>query len=87
MNWTATIGLIAAVLTTSSFVPQAWKIFRHKKVKDLSLTMYAMMFTGQAGWLVYGLLIHDTPLILANIIGCTLTGAILLFKIILKDQE
>lgn len=85
MNWTATIGLIAAVLTTSSFVPQAWKIIRHKKVKDLSLTMYAMMFTGQGGWLIYGLLIQDFPLILANIIGCSLTGTILGFKIFIKE--
>ena len=85
MNWTATIGLIAAVLTTSSFVPQAWKIIRHRKVKDLSLTMYAMMFTGQGGWLIYGLLIQDFPLILANIIGCSLTGTILAFKIFIKE--
>jgi len=85
MNWTATIGLIAAVLTTASFVPQAWKIIRDKKVKDLSLTMYAMMFTGQGAWLIYGFLIQDFPLTLANIIGCSLTGTILAFKIFIKE--
>ena len=85
MNWTATIGLIAAGLTTASFVPQAWKIIRHRKVKDLSLTMYAMMFAGQGGWLIYGLPIQDFPLILANIIGCSLTGTILGFKIFIKE--
>ena len=61
MNWTDSIGFIAASLTTASFVPQAWKIIRYKKVKDLSFTMYAMMFTGQGGWLIYGLLIQDFP--------------------------
>ena len=85
MNWTATIGLIAAVLTTASFVPQAWKIIRHRQVKDLSVTMCAMMFTGQGGWLIYGVLIQDFPLILANIIGCSLTGTILAFKIFIKE--
>ena len=45
MDWINSIGFIAASLTTASFVPQAWKILRHKKVKDLSLTMYTMMFT------------------------------------------
>ncbi|HAP71197.1 MAG TPA: hypothetical protein DCQ41_01915 [Cryomorphaceae bacterium] len=85
MNWTDCIGFIAASLTTASFVPQAWKILRYKKVKDISLTMYAMMFTGQGGWLIYGLLIHDPPLILANIIGCSLTGTILTFKICIKE--
>tara|TARA_B100001939_G_scaffold49320_1_gene38635 strand:- start:486 stop:743 length:258 start_codon:yes stop_codon:yes gene_type:complete len=85
MNWTDSIGFIAASLTTASFVPQAWKIIRHKKVKDLSFTMYAMMFTGQGGWLIYGLLIQDFPLILANIIGCSLTGTILAYKIFIRE--
>jgi len=85
MNWTESIGFIAASLTTASFVPQAWKIIRYKKVKDLSLTMYAMMFAGQGGWLIYGLLIQDLPLIVANIIGCSLTGTILAFKIFIRE--
>ena len=85
MNWTDSIGFIAASLTTASFVPQAWKILRYKKVKDLSLTMYAMMFAGQVGWLIYGFLIQDLPLILANVIGCSLTGAILTFKILIRE--
>ena len=85
MNWTDSIGLIAASLTTASFIPQAWKIIRFRKVKDLSLTMYIMMFTGQGGWLIYGVLIGDFPLILANVIGCSLTGTILAFKIFIKE--
>ena len=85
MNWTDSIGFIAASLTTASFVHQAFKIIRHRRVKDLSLTMYAMMFTGQGGWLIYGVLIQDFPLILANIIGCSLTGTILAFKIFIKE--
>ena len=47
--------------------------------------MYAMMFTGQGGWLIYGLLIQDFPLILANIIGCSLTGTILAYKIFIRE--
>ena len=85
MNWTDSIGLIAASLTTASFIPQAWKIIRFRKVKDLSLTMYIMMFTGQGGWLIYGILIKDFPLILANVIGCSLTETILAFKIFIKE--
>jgi MtN3 and saliva related transmembrane protein len=85
MDWIDSIGLIAASLTTASFIPQAWKIIRFRKVKDLSLTMYIMMFTGQGGWLIYGILIGDFPLILANVIGCSLTGTILAFKIFIKE--
>jgi len=47
--------------------------------------MYIMMFTGQACWLVYGLYLSDFPLILANVIGCSLSGTILALKIFLKE--
>ena len=85
MNIVSLIGITAAILTTSAFVPQAWKIIRDKHVKDLSLTMYVMMFSGQFCWLIYGLNINDLPLILANIVGCSLSGIILGFKLFLKE--
>ena len=85
MNWVTTIGIVAAVLTTSAFVPQAFKTIRMRQTKDLSLTMYIMMFTGQLGWLIYGMYLNDFPLILANIIGSSLSGTILAFKLLLKE--
>ena len=85
MNIVSLIGITAAILTTSAFVPQAWKIIRDKHVKDLSLTMYVMMFSGQFCWLIYGLNINDLPLISANIVGCSLSGTILGFKLFLKE--
>jgi len=85
MNWVTTIGIVAAVLTTSAFVPQAFKIIRMRQTKDLSLTMYVMMFIGQLCWLAYGIYLKDFPLILANIIGGSLSGTILVFKLFLKE--
>ena len=85
MNITSLIGITAAVLTTSAFVPQAVKIIRDKQVKSLSLTMYVMMFSGQFCWLVYGYNLNDLPLIFANIVGCTFSGTILGFKLFLKN--
>ena len=85
MNWVTTIGIVAAVLTTSAFVPQAFKIIRMRQTKDISLTMYIMMFTGQLCWLAYGIYLKDFPLILANIIGGSLSGTILGFKLFLKE--
>jgi MtN3 and saliva related transmembrane protein len=84
MNTISLIGIAAALLTTASFVPQAWKILRLRQVKDLSLTMYIMMFSGQLCWLAYGLFLGDLPLIIANVVGGSLTGTILGFKLFLK---
>ena len=64
------LGLVAAACTTISFLPQAIKTIRTKHTKDLSLCMYTLLTTGVIFWLVYGFLIQDLPIILAN--GVTL---------------
>lgn len=85
MNFASIVGLIAATLTTSAFVPQAYKILKLRQTKHLSMTMYIMMFSGQVMWLIYGLFQKDLPIILANVVGASLSGTILGFKIFLKE--
>lgn len=79
------IGLLAATLTTIAFVPQAWQIIKSRKTENLSLTMYILMFSGQLCWLTYGIWMKDAPLIIANVIGGSLSGTILGFKVFLKQ--
>lgn len=79
------IGLLAATLTTIAFVPQAWQIITSRKTENLSLTMYILMFSGQLCWLTYGIWMKDAPLIIANVIGGSLSGTILGFKVFLKQ--
>jgi MtN3 and saliva related transmembrane protein len=62
----STIGLIAGICTTISFVPQIIKIIKTKQVRDLSLCMYIILTTGVLLWLIYGVLIREAPIILAN---------------------
>lgn len=85
MNWNSTIteltGYIAAFLTTSSFVPQAWLTFRTRDVSGISLGMYGAFTTGIALWLVYGIVIDAWPIIIANIITLALAASILGMKI------
>ena len=78
------IGLIAATCTTISFLPQAIKTIKTKHTKDLSLAMYSILTLGIFLWLVYGILIKDLPLIIANVITVILTSTILILKIIHK---
>jgi MtN3 and saliva related transmembrane protein len=74
------IGLIAAVLTTASFVPQVYKIWRSKSAENLSLTMYIVFFIGIVLWLVYGIHLNSLAMILSN----TITGILALLLIIFK---
>jgi MtN3 and saliva related transmembrane protein len=74
------LGLIAASFTTFSFVPQAMQVIRTRDTKGLSLTMYILFTAGIALWLVYGLLLRDIPIILANIVTLVLALTILGMK-------
>jgi len=60
------IGILAASLTTFSFLPQVIKAYKTKHTKDLSLVMYLLLCLGLSLWLVYGVLIESLPLIIAN---------------------
>lgn len=82
MNLSPTwIGIAAAILTTAAYAPQAIQAWRTRSTKDVSLQMFLMMVSGILLWLIYGLLIGDLPLILANAITLLLAGAILVAKI------
>ena len=63
-----TIGLVAGALTSVAGIPQLVKTLRTRHARDISVWQPLLLSTGIALWLVYGLLIHDTPLVLANIV-------------------
>jgi MtN3 and saliva related transmembrane protein len=75
------IGSVAATLTTSSFIPQAWQVWRTRHTADISLGMYAMFTMGVALWLGYGILLTAWPIIIANCITLLLAGMVLMMKI------
>jgi MtN3 and saliva related transmembrane protein len=75
------IGTLAAVLTTSSFVPQVLHTFRTKDVSGISLGMYSAFTVGVGLWLVYGLLLDAWPIVIANAITVSLATCILVMKL------
>ncbi len=75
------IGLVAAVLTTTSFIPQVVKTWKTKSAGNLSLTMYIAMFIGIVLWLVYGIHLGSLAMILANSATALLTLVIIIFKL------
>ena len=81
--WVEVLGYLAACLTTMSFAPQAWLIFRTRNVDGISLGMYGAMTTGVVLWLAYGVLIRSWPLVAANVVTLSLVGAILAMKLVL----
>ncbi len=78
------IGGLAAVLTTSAYAPQAWKVLRSRDTRSISLGMYSLMTVGVTLWLIYGVIIEKPSIIYANIATLFLSGLILYAKIRFK---
>lgn len=79
------IGLIAASLTTASFVPQVYKIWKTKSAESVSLSMFLMFFIGVLMWLIYGIYIKSVSMTVANVITASLALIIIYYKIKLKE--
>jgi MtN3 and saliva related transmembrane protein len=75
------IGYLAAMLTTASFLPQAIKTIKTRDTQSLSLGMYSMFALGVLLWLVYGLYLSNSAIIVANAITFLLASLILGFKL------
>lgn len=75
------IGFIAATMTTISFLPQVIKTWKMKETRDISLLMFMILATGIFLWIIYGFIIQDLPVILANSITFMFVMIILFFKL------
>ncbi|WP_320163500.1 SemiSWEET transporter [uncultured Trichococcus sp.] len=75
------IGIIAAFLTTLSFIPQAWQVIKTKDTSGISLGMYTMFVAGVFLWMIHGINIRDVAIIAANGITFVLASIILAYKI------
>lgn len=75
-------GLAATITSTIAFLPQAIYVIRTKDTKSLSLAMYVIFVSSVVCWLMYGLLIKDAPIVVANIVCFAASSIILVYKII-----
>ena len=74
------IGLIAALFTTVSLLPQLIKIYKTKSTKDISTGMFSLFGAGVLLWFVYGVFVNDLPIIVANSLAFIQAAVILFFK-------
>lgn len=81
MEISTMIGLLAGALTTIATVPQFVKSWKTKETKDVSLGWIVLLSTGVLFWIVYGFMIDDFPVIIANILTMVFSLGILFLKI------
>ena len=81
LDLATTIGAAAAICSTASFAPQAWKIIKTRTTKDISAGMYCLTVVGFGLWCGYGVLLAQWPLIASNGICLFLSAFILIMKL------
>lgn len=79
------LGLLAAGLTSLSYVPQVSKALPKGSTGDLSVKTLMTLTLGLACWIAYGLARQDWTIVLANTVGAFLAATVLTCK--LRDMR
>lgn len=74
------VGIAAGIGTAVSLVPQLFKIIKEKKADNISYFMLAFLMMGLGGWLWYGILKSDLPIIATNLFSIVVNALIIVFS-------
>ncbi len=80
------IGIIAGVLSCTTFLPQVIKTYKSKSTEDVSLLMFLIAALGSALWLIYGILIQSFALTFTNVIVLIFSLIMLFFKVKYRES-
>ncbi len=80
MSWIEWVGHLGAFMTSVTFIPQVYKVWKTKSVNDLSLTMMFIVFISTLVWLTYAIALMLWPVIVANSIVSFLSLLLIYFK-------
>jgi MtN3 and saliva related transmembrane protein len=75
------LGLLAAALTSLSYIPQVLKALPRGSTHDLSLKTLWALTAGLSLWCVYGFVRADFVIVAANTIAALLTATVLACKL------
>ncbi len=81
------IGLLAGTLTSAAAIPQVVRSYRTRQLRDLSIWQPVLLSIGMVLWLVYGVIIHDLPLIVANSFSLFCYTLLITMKIIYRGGD
>jgi MtN3 and saliva related transmembrane protein len=81
------IGLVAGALTSVAVIPQVVRTYRTRHARDISIWQPVLLDIGMFLWLVYGILLKDAPLILANAFSIVCNTLLIFMKIYFKEGD
>ncbi len=81
MEWQEILGLIGGFFTTTSLIPQVWRLYHLKSAREISLTFNIFFAIGVIFWLVYGIVLNLPAVIFWNAITIVLVSSMLFAKL------
>jgi MtN3 and saliva related transmembrane protein len=82
MTISTTVGLLAALFTAISNLPQVIKCWKTRETEDISLNMLLLLASGLALWIAYGVLNRDWVIAGSNAVSLSLTANLIVLKLI-----
>ena len=80
------VGIGAGICTAVSLLPQLIKIIKEKKANDISYVMLFVLLAGIGGWIWYGILKEDYPIIITNSFSFIVNVLVICFSIKYKQK-
>ena len=74
------LGLIGGTLSCITFVPQIFKTWKSKSVKDISVSSFLIVVCSTIVWIGYGIWKQLPSVILTNVVVCLSAIIMLLLK-------
>jgi len=78
LNWLVSI---TGVLMSAAHFPQAYKIWKRKSARDLSLLTYSTFTLGAYVWLAYGIVLQEWPIIVSFVVSVIGTTSVLVLML------
>jgi MtN3 and saliva related transmembrane protein len=78
MSILAFLATVFGTITALAMIPQAYKIFKRKSAKDISLITYSFFGASAFIWFFYGMEIYNVPIIISEAVGAVIVVSIII---------
>ncbi|MFC2024350.1 SemiSWEET family sugar transporter [Chloroflexota bacterium] len=78
---TESVGFVAGALATCSVIPQVVRVFKLRSAHEISLVFTILLMLGLIFWLVYGIRLELTPVVVWNSISVAVVALLIYAKL------
>lgn len=80
------LATIMGIVMSLGYYPQAYRIYKTKSAKNVSLSSFVIFGIGTLTWLMYGIYLMDWVIILSFGLGVIGSWSVLILSLIYKNQ-